>query len=72
MDRVKVTKDGVTIPEGLFKEMLSAYVKLEQVLATLETLADKEALKSIARSREEVAKGDYVECSANDLEKVLK
>lgn len=70
--KVKVTREGILIPEELFKEMMSAYVKVEQILATLETLADEEALKTIAKSREEVAKGEYVECSINDLEKVLK
>ena len=70
--RVKVTRQGILIPEELFKEMMSAYVKVEQILATLETLADEEALKTIERSREEVAKGEYVECSMDDLEKVLK
>jgi len=47
-------------------------VEVEQILATLETLADEEALKTIERSRKEVAKGEYVECSIEDLEKVLK
>jgi len=70
--RVKVTREGIFIPEELFKEMMSAYVKMEQVLATLETLADEEALKTIEKSREEVAKGEYVECSVDDLERVLK
>jgi hypothetical protein len=69
--KVKVTRDGILIPEELFREMMSAYVKVEQVLATLETLADEEALKAIERSREEVAKGEYVECSVNDLGKVF-
>lgn len=70
--KVKVTRDGILIPEELFKEMMSAYVKVEQVLATLETLADEEALKAIEKSREEVVKGEYVECSIDDLRKVLK
>ena len=70
--RVKVTRQGILIPEELFKEMMSVYVKVEQILATLETLADEEALKTIERSREEVAKGEYVEGSIKDLEKVLK
>jgi len=48
---------------SIFKEMMNAYVKVEQILATLETLADEEVLKTIERSREEVAKGEYVECS---------
>jgi len=37
----------------------------------LETLADAEALKAIEESREEVARGEYVECSIDDLEGVL-
>jgi transcriptional regulator len=70
--KVKVTREGVYIPEELFKEMMSAYVKVEQVLATLETLADEEASQTIEKSREEVAKGEHVECSIDDLEKVLR
>lgn len=71
-EKVKATKEGILIPEELFKEMISAYVKVEQILATLETLADEETLKTIEKSREEVAKGEYVECSINELETVLK
>ncbi len=70
--KVKVTKEGILIPEELFKEMLGTYVRMEQILETLETLADKEALKAIEESRDQIAKGEYVECSADDLEKVLK
>ena len=70
--KVKVTKDGVLIPKELFKEMMSTHAKMEQILATLELLADDEALKTIEKSRKQVSKGDYVECSVNDVEKVLK
>jgi len=70
--KVKVTREGILIPEELFREMMSAYVKVEQILATLETLADEEALRTIGRSREEVAKGEYVECSIDELEKILR
>jgi hypothetical protein len=70
--KVKVMEEGVLIPEELFKEMMSAYVKMEQVVATLETLADEETLETIEKSRKEVAKGEYVECSISDLEKVLR
>ena len=70
--KVKVTREGILIPEELFREMMSAYVKVEQILATLETLADEEALKTLAKRREEVARGEYVECPIDDLEKVLK
>ena len=70
--KVKVTKEGILIPEELFKEMMGTYIKMEQILETLETLADEDALKTIAKSREQIAKGEYVECSVDDLEKVLK
>jgi RNA polymerase-binding transcription factor DksA len=69
---VKVTRKGILIPEELFKEMVSTYAKTERILETLETLADKRALKTIEQSRKQVTKGEYVECSLNDLEKVLK
>jgi len=70
--KVRVTREGILIPEELFREMMSAYIRIEQVLATLETLADEEALKTIEKSREEIAKGEYVECSIDELERVLK
>lgn len=70
--KVKATKDGVFIPEELFKEMMSVHVKVEQISATLETLADLEALKAIRKSREGIVKGEYVECSIEELKKVLK
>jgi hypothetical protein len=70
--KVKVTKEGILVPEPLFREMISTCVKMEQILATLEELADDEALKAIEKSKKQVAEGEYVECSMNDLEKVLK
>jgi hypothetical protein len=52
--------------------MMSTYVKMEQILATLEILADKEALKTIEESKRQVANGEYIECSINDFTKALK
>ena len=43
--KVKFTKDGIFIPEDLFREMMDAYFRMEQVLATIDILADDEALK---------------------------
>ena len=70
--KVKVKEEGIVIPKKLFKEIVGTYIKMEQILATLEALADKETLKAIEESKKQVAKGEYVECSINDLEKVLK
>jgi hypothetical protein len=69
---IKVTRKGVFIPEELFKEMIDAFTRLEQVLATLETLADEDTLEIIEKSREEVAEGRYIECSIEDLKRVLR
>ena len=52
--------------------MVGTYLKMEQILATLETLADKKTLAAIEESKKQVAKGEYFECSINDLEKVFK
>jgi len=68
---VKEKEEGIVIPKKLFKEMVGTYIKMEQIIATLETLADKETLKAIKESKKQVAKGEYVECSINDLEKVF-
>ena len=65
-------KEEIVIPKELFNEIVGTYLKMEQILATLQTLADKETLKAIEKSKKQVAKGEYVECSINDLEKVLK
>ena len=70
--KVKIKEEGIVIPKKLFKEIIGTYIKMEQILATLETLADKETLKAIEESKKQMAKGEYVECSINDLEKVLK
>jgi hypothetical protein len=51
---------------------MSTCAKMEQILATLEKLADEKTLKAIVKSRKQVAKGEYVEYSINDLKKVLK
>jgi predicted unusual protein kinase regulating ubiquinone biosynthesis (AarF/ABC1/UbiB family) len=70
--KIKIKEEGIVIPKKLFKEMVGTYIKMEQILATLETLVDKETLKAIEESKKQVAKGEYVECSISDLEKVLK
>ncbi len=69
---IKVTDKGIFIPRELFKELLDVYSKVEQILATLETLADKETLEAIKKGKEEIAKGNYVECKIENLEETLK
>jgi predicted unusual protein kinase regulating ubiquinone biosynthesis (AarF/ABC1/UbiB family) len=49
--KVKVKKEGIVISKEIFKEMVGTYIKMEQILATLETLADEETLKAIEESK---------------------
>jgi hypothetical protein len=67
--KVKVTREGTLILEELFREMMRSHVKVEQILAALEALAGEEALKTIERSMEEVARGEHVKGSVDDLER---
>lgn len=69
--KVKVTREGVLIPKELFKEMMSIHTKMEQLLATIELLADDEALKTIKKSKKQVSNGDCIECSVNELFKEI-
>ena len=52
--------------------MVGTYLKVEQILETLETLADEKTLKAIKKSKKQVAEEQYVDCSIDELEKVLK
>ena len=52
---MKATRKGVLIPEELFKEMIGVFTRIEQILATLETLADEDTLEIIKRR---LLKGD--------------
>jgi len=69
---IKVVGDEVVIPKKLFEKMIDAYVRMEQVLATLEILADRETLETIRKSRRKIAEGKYIEATINDVERVLK
>ena len=50
----------VTVPRPLLKELYEHFDKIEEILATLEELADKEGLKRIEKSLEEYKKKEYV------------
>ena len=39
---------------------MDTYFRMEQVLATIEILADDEALKAVKKSREEIVKGNMM------------
>ena len=49
----------VTIPEELLKDLYVGLARVEEVLATLEELMDKEGLKRIRKAEEEYRKGKF-------------
>jgi len=62
---------GIVIPTEMFKKILSTYYTMEQIMATLETMADKETMKAIKKSKQEIKKGEFVECEIHEVNKVL-
>ena len=52
--------EAVSIPRPLLKELYEHFAKIEEILATLEELMDKEGLKRIEKSLEEYKKKDYL------------
>lgn len=62
---------GILIPTEMFKKMLNTYYTMEQIIATLETMADKETMKAIKKSKQEIQKGKFVECEIDEVSKVL-
>jgi hypothetical protein len=58
----------VTVPRPLLKELYEHFDRIEEILATLEELADKKGLKRIEKSLEEYKKKEYV--AVNSPEKI--
>lgn len=52
--------EAVSVPRPLLKELYEHFVKIEEILATLEELMDKEGLERIEKSLEEYKKKEYV------------
>lgn len=52
--------ESIAIPKTLLKDLCVGLAKVEEVLATLEELTDKEGLARIHKAEEEYRKGDYI------------
>ena len=62
----------VTIPEELLKDLYVGLARVEEVLATLEELMDKEGLKRIRKAEEEYRKGKFETVrNSGEIEKLL-
>jgi len=52
--------EAVSVPRPLLKELYEHFAKIEEILATLEELMNREGLERIEKSLEEYKKRDYV------------
>jgi len=52
--------EAVSVPRPLLKELYEHFAKIEEILATLEELSDKEGLKRIEKSLEEYKERVYI------------
>lgn len=52
--------EAVSIPRPLLKELYEHFAKIEEILATLEELMNKEGLARVEKSIEEYKKKNYV------------
>lgn len=52
--------ESITIPKALLKDLYDGLAKVEEVLATLEELMDKEGLERTCKAEEEYRKGEYI------------
>ena len=62
----------INIPTVLLKELQEGLVRVEEVLATLEELANREGLERIKIAEEEYKKGEYITSyNSDDIRKKL-
>jgi hypothetical protein len=51
--------ESVTVPKDLLRELRDGLAKVEEVLATLEELSDRDGLERIRLAEEDYKKGQY-------------
>lgn len=65
--------DSVAVPRELLVELQQRLVGVEEVLATLEELMDKEGLKRIRKAETEYKAGEYrVFRNSSEVEKLIE
>ena len=70
---VLALRESVVIPKGLLRELYDGLVKVEEVLATIEELMDREGLQRISEAEKEYEKGEYVTaCGSNEIKKLIE
>ena len=65
--------ESVAVPKELLRELHEGLLKVEEVLATLEELMDREGLERIRKAKEEYEKGEYVTVErSEDIEGIVE
>lgn len=60
------------MPKPLLKELYKHFARIEEILATLEELMDKEGLERVKKGLEEYKKGEYTTIeTTEDIKKAL-
>ncbi|MBC8223604.1 hypothetical protein H8E65_03375 [Candidatus Bathyarchaeota archaeon] len=63
----------VSIPTELLTELREGLAKIEEILATLEELSDKDGLKEIREAEKEYEKGDFsITRNAEEIRKLVE
>lgn len=63
--------ETVSIPLPLLKALYEHFDRIEEILATLEELSDKEGLERIEKALEEYKKKEYVVSSPEKIREAL-
>jgi len=70
---VLALRESVVIPKGLLRELYDGLIKVEEVLATIEELMDREGLERIRKAEKEYEKGEYVTArGSSEIKKLIE
>ncbi len=61
----------IKIPRNTIAEIIETYDKLESLIATLEIVADRDAMKGIREGLSDVKKGNVVRWNIDEIDKLL-
>jgi hypothetical protein len=65
--------ESIAIPKTLLKDLYMGLARVEEVLATLEELMNREGLERTRKAEEEYRKGEYVTAeSSSEIKKLTE
>lgn len=65
--------ETITVPKKLLEELREHLDRIDEILATLEELMDKEGLERIRKATDEYKRGEYVTAEKpEDISKILE